>query len=291
MSQPDKLFYLYKISNTKNTHIYIGQTDNPAKRWKQHKQSSKKPKVPVQFALHKYKIENFIFEELACALTRDDANFLEQLLIAQYNSQVPNGYNIDIGGGASPRNDLTIKKISKSMKGKSHPNSRKQNILNERFGSLEVIEELSSKPGKPKRPRWKCKCDCGNIIIVNRGCDLKSGNTNSCGCVRSEKASKRASKRNFDNRKHDPRIATALRVYKEYCNSELTFEEFLEKSQKNCYYCNAPPANSRTSNVKKSSNFYIENSLFVYSGLHRINSKLPHSKENSVSCCKECRYI
>ena len=32
---------------------------------------------------------------------------------------------------------------------------------------------------------WKCKCRCGNIISV-RGADLRSGNTKSCGCVKSE---------------------------------------------------------------------------------------------------------
>lgn len=32
---------------------------------------------------------------------------------------------------------------------------------------------------------WKCRCECGNIVSV-RGADLRSGNTKSCGCVKSE---------------------------------------------------------------------------------------------------------
>lgn len=32
---------------------------------------------------------------------------------------------------------------------------------------------------------WKCRCDCGNIIVVRSG-NLKSGNTTSCGCSKRE---------------------------------------------------------------------------------------------------------
>jgi hypothetical protein len=31
---------------------------------------------------------------------------------------------------------------------------------------------------------WECECSCGNKIIV-RGESLKTGNTKSCGCVKS----------------------------------------------------------------------------------------------------------
>lgn len=32
---------------------------------------------------------------------------------------------------------------------------------------------------------WKCRCDCGNIVIVDRG-KLRSGQTKSCGCFKLE---------------------------------------------------------------------------------------------------------
>lgn len=34
---------------------------------------------------------------------------------------------------------------------------------------------------------WKCLCTCGEVCAV-RACDLKSGNTMSCGCYKSEQA-------------------------------------------------------------------------------------------------------
>lgn len=46
-----------------------------------------------------------------------------------------------------------------------------------RFGRLVVIEIMGRKR--------KCVCDCGNESIVNT-CNLKTGNTQSCGCLRKE---------------------------------------------------------------------------------------------------------
>lgn len=58
---------------------------------------------------------------------------------------------------------------------------RKLNIKNRKFGNLYVLNE----EGKSIRGvyLWKCKCDCGKIIIVG-GSSLTCGNTKSCGCSR-----------------------------------------------------------------------------------------------------------
>ncbi len=49
-----------------------------------------------------------------------------------------------------------------------------------RFGRLKVIERAES-PVKLKTA-WRCRCDCGNFLIVITG-SLRSGNTKSCGCL------------------------------------------------------------------------------------------------------------
>ena len=57
------------------------------------------------------------------------------------------------------------------------------------FGKLVVIErypDYIQKNGR-HRVRWKCKCTCGNIIVVN-GDNLKSKSTTSCGCYQKEMA-------------------------------------------------------------------------------------------------------
>ncbi|WP_294338115.1 DUF2726 domain-containing protein [uncultured Clostridium sp.] len=73
-------------------------------------------------------------------------------------------------------------------------NLRKNKMLNlvgKKFGRLlvlEQVEDFQSPTNGKKRSRWKCQCDCGNIVYVN-GTDLKSGNTNSCGCYKIERTS------------------------------------------------------------------------------------------------------
>lgn len=55
-----------------------------------------------------------------------------------------------------------------------------------RFGRLTAIEKLDERyyEGSSKTPRiqWRCKCDCGEEVIVT-GKSLRSGNTKSCGCL------------------------------------------------------------------------------------------------------------
>lgn len=56
-----------------------------------------------------------------------------------------------------------------------------------RFGKLTVIEDLGYRKmnNNNRRIRWqRCKCDCGNIIDVNNN-NLRTGGTQSCGCVKS----------------------------------------------------------------------------------------------------------
>ena len=56
-------------------------------------------------------------------------------------------------------------------------------ITGMRFGNLTAIEFAGRKtrPSGNKYVCWKCKCDCGNITIVD-GEELRKGRTKSCGC-------------------------------------------------------------------------------------------------------------
>lgn len=61
-------------------------------------------------------------------------------------------------------------------------------LTGQKFGKLTVLEKCKSLNSST---RWLCQCDCGNLTIVH-ATSLKSGNTKSCGCVRSELSKSRA---------------------------------------------------------------------------------------------------
>lgn len=56
-----------------------------------------------------------------------------------------------------------------------------------RYGRLEVLSYHSRSEGKAQHPRFLCKCDCGNEVVV-LGTNLRRNHTTSCGCVQIEKS-------------------------------------------------------------------------------------------------------
>jgi len=63
-----------------------------------------------------------------------------------------------------------------------------KDLTGKRFGRLTVLELEEIINGKPK---WKCRCDCGNEVIID-GSRMKSGTTKSCGCLAKEIKSERS---------------------------------------------------------------------------------------------------
>lgn len=59
-----------------------------------------------------------------------------------------------------------------------------KDLLNQTFGKLTVVQNTSK--STPDRYRiWLCKCECGNLIELPSD-KLLSGNTQSCGCLKSK---------------------------------------------------------------------------------------------------------
>lgn len=72
--------------------------------------------------------------------------------------------------------------------------SRGIEMIGKRFGRLTVIEEAHEK--KDRQRSWICLCDCGNTTIPIAGCSLRKGDTQSCGCLRSESVTLSKTKHN-----------------------------------------------------------------------------------------------
>ena len=113
-----------------------------------------------------------------------------------------------------------------------------------KFGRLTVVERVENSKGKWPKPRYLCKCDCGNLTTVSAG-NLRSTHVKSCGCLMKEirqKTSDRAAE-NLEN--------TAAKAFvKSYKRSALyrglewglLNEEALNLALQDCHYCSSPPS-------------------------------------------------
>lgn len=109
---------IYCYTNLINGKKYIGQTINPTQRYNSHTSAAFNPKDSeydsiIHRAFRKYGLNNFSYEILAEADTIEELNGLEMYFIAHYNTQVPNGYNIEAGGknSSKPKSPETKKKM------------------------------------------------------------------------------------------------------------------------------------------------------------------------------------
>lgn len=96
--------YIYKITNTLNNKIYIGQTVKTVeKRFQQHKNNSNKEyfsQIVLYKAFNKYGVENFICEQLE-EVPNKLLDEREKYWIEFYDSYF-DGYNSTLGGRATP---------------------------------------------------------------------------------------------------------------------------------------------------------------------------------------------
>jgi 5-methylcytosine-specific restriction endonuclease McrA len=145
-----------------------------------------------------------------------------------------------------------------------------------------------------KNGKWFCLCECGNHIEVTTD-RLNSGNTKSCGCLKSEISSENSTKLIERRRQFEPNIASARRVWKKYGyrdeNMTIIFDEFLNISQQNCFYCGIVPNtyyNHFSTLSSRSSEKAKNEGLFIYNGMDRIDSSKSHTTDNVVPCCPLC---
>lgn len=161
-----------------------------------------------------------------------------------------------------------------------HPNTI--NLAGQKFGRLTAIRlsEFKSSNLKRRERYWTCLCDCGiqkDIISSS----LRSGNTQSCGCINKERVEKMCG---------DFGKSIINKVYIGYKNSakkrdldwKLSKEEFLLLVKNKCTYCGASPE-------KK----YIDG-LYGYAelnGIDRKDSSIGYIFTNCTPCCSVCNQM
>ena len=96
------MYTIYKITDTTNGKIYIGQTKNSLeKRWRVHcyrANSDVSRKTALVEAIRAHGKESFKIEPIETCSDVETADARERFWIAELNSRIPNGYNHTIGG-------------------------------------------------------------------------------------------------------------------------------------------------------------------------------------------------
>lgn len=183
------------------------------------------------------------------------------------NEKVVNIHNLKTGGTKSC-GCLLKESSAKTCK------SRTVDFTGQRFGRLLVIEMAPQI--KKKQVLWKCKCDCGNEVIVNRR-ELKAGHTKSCGCLHKELLRKPPGEAALTQLFNSYKGAARRRNYE----FRLTRDEFKSLVTSNCYYCGKPP--ERVQYGKNHSYGGLQRN-----GIDRVNNTKGYILENVVPCCLHC---
>lgn len=109
---------IYKIENNINHKIYIGQSKNIERRWKDHRSRiyyEANNNLPLYRAFRKYGIDNFSFKVVEQCLS-EELDKKEKEYIQKFNSIAPNGYNVTPGGSSSYPQKLTIEQVKEIKK-------------------------------------------------------------------------------------------------------------------------------------------------------------------------------
>lgn len=147
---------IYIIKNTCNNKVYIGQAKDSAQRWLSHiynaKHENKKgiEKQLIHMAMAKYGVDKFHYEILEYQIENYDER--EIYWINYYNSMVPNGYNISVGGnsvGFDTNSPIAIFRDEESL--------------------MKCISEISSSKKTFTNIARKYNCSVEVIIAINRG--------------------------------------------------------------------------------------------------------------------------
>lgn len=138
-----------------------------------------------------------------------------------------------------------------------------------------------------KQTYWDCRCSCGTEKRVS-GQALRSGNSNSCGCLHKEVVR--------GNRIHseDMALTTLICRMEKSANHrgyswELSSTDVAMLFNQRCYYCGcSPDQRIKVRKMINRKNTYRTVSDFTYNGLDRVDNTKGYSSDNCVPCCGTC---
>lgn len=158
-----------------------------------------------------------------------------------------------------------------------------KDITGQKFNRFTVIKTVGL---NEKGRLWECKCDCGNIKILNTSV-ICFGSTKSCGCLHKETVKQNIQKAIEHNKL--PYLETEFRwLYRDYkryhprrnFEFNIDYEVFKVLVKQNCYYCGKEPSQRL---------HWLQNVLY-YNGLDRVDNNEGYTIDNVVTCCRDCNY-
>jgi len=179
----NETFKIYKITNTVNGKVYIGQTiRNLEDRFKCHTRQKNCRKL--YNAIQKHGKENFTIELIEFCSNIKQLNDREIFWINTYKSNIT-GYNIELGGKNKITQQETKDKLSKSLKGRIFSDLHKRNISIGKTGnknphSFEHIQKLKNKKRTQEQKIKYSLCKLGN---KNPSYGKPSPNRKSIKCI------------------------------------------------------------------------------------------------------------
>lgn len=155
-------------------------------------------------------------------------------------------------------------------------------LTGQKFSRLTVLREDGH---IGDRIVWECKCDCGNITRVD-GRHLKSGSTQSCGCLQREMVT------GENNHNYNPNKTDEERLKKRYVLGKHTLDGFrnkvYEKDKYTCRVCGQVGGELNAHhldgwNWAKGKRFEVSNGVTLceecHNGFHNIYGKGNNTKE------------
>jgi hypothetical protein len=151
------------------------------------------------------------------------------------------------------------------------------NLGNQKYENFIVMDDYIQKNGSIY---WICKCICGNIFQASSQ-HIRKNIIYSCGCKRRRKNGISSYDFNAKRKYEQYKIGAKNRGL---C-FDLTLNEFISITQRNCYYCNSKPSQIHVVKYKSELN---NNEPFIYNGIDRIDNDKGYKINNCVPCCGFC---
>jgi group I intron endonuclease len=148
---------IYKVTNSINDKIYVGKTTKSLEERMKHHFCHKKSNTVFHRAINKYGKESFKYEVLERCKIAEELSEREKYWIKYYNSILPNGYNMTVGGEGTQEYILNEarKKINKIISQKlkeKYKNGFSPKGMKGKHHTIEARQKMSlAQKNKPRR--------------------------------------------------------------------------------------------------------------------------------------------